>query len=237
MKLAFLFIILTIFFVPGCVEKDCGCAPNYNSKFYFGFEQGLEGWEAGFADYPVNHNPAIYELSYEHAHLPSSIPHNTKGFKISGHNRSDDLFMFIKKELSGLKPNTSYKLTFNIQLASQYPESSVGIGGSSGGSVYLKVGATQKEPLPVEISGYYRMNIDIGSQSNSGADMINIGTIGIPGNEFTYQIIERNNTSHPFTAKSDKSGKIWVIIGTDSAFEGLTTLYYSSIEIKFDEVK
>ncbi len=81
------------------------------------------------------------------------------------------------------------------------------------------------------------MNIDAGSQSDSGADMINIGTIGIPGNEFIYQLIERNNTSHPFTAQTDKSGKLWIVIGTDSGFEGLTTLYYNFIEIKFEEIE
>jgi hypothetical protein len=44
-----------------------------------------------------------------------------------------------------------------------------------------------------------------------------------------------NNQMISFTVTSDKDGSIWVIIGSDSGFEGATTLYYDAIEIGFIE--
>lgn len=35
---------------------------------------------------------------------------------------------------------------------------------------------------------------------------------------------------HPVT--TDDSGQLWVLIGTDSGFEGLTGIYYTTIEIE-----
>ncbi len=79
------------------------------------------------------------------------------------------------------------------------------------------------------------MNIDKGNQSQGGADMLVLSTIGIPGNDFTYQIIRRNNLNQPLNVNSDASGNLWVIIGTDSGFEGTTTLYYNAIEVRLQE--
>ena len=39
------------------------------------------------------------------------------------------------------------------------------------------------------------------------------------------------NPTIPVVATADAAGKIWVFVGTDSGFEGRTTLYYSKITV------
>lgn len=58
-------------------------------------------------------------------------------------NRSDDLFMFLKKQLTDLKPLTSYKINFDIQLASNAISGGIGAGGAPGEGVGIGAGLPQ----------------------------------------------------------------------------------------------
>lgn len=194
-----------------------------------------EDWIAGFSDYPADWEESRFEFQFEHAELPDEVNQNSRSLLVSGRNISDDLFMFLKKEISGLKPNHRYLVSFELEVASQYPEESAGIGGSPGASVFLKAGATDTEPQAVVENGEIRMNIDKGSQSQGGEDMQVLGNIGIPGEEFRYQLIQRDNLQNPLSVQTDASGNLWVIVGTDSGFEGTTTLYYNTIEVTLEE--
>jgi len=204
----------------------------------YDFEENEEGWEGGFADLPEE-GQDIYELQVSHSPLPVETGTTGKSIMIQGHNRSDDLFMFLKKQLTGLAPSTTYQVIFDIEIASQYPTDSPGVGGSPGSSVYLKAGASPEEPLPVLESNagvdHWRMNIDKGNQSQEGADMMNIGHIGIEGEEYEYELIRRGNGERSFGATTDPEGNLWLIIGTDSGFEGLTTLYYTNIQVRLEK--
>ncbi len=207
------------------------------TTFLYNFESDMEGWKVAYSDYPVDSTQhSIYELDKKHTSLPTNLTPNTKGIMVTGHNRSDDLFMYLKRQLIGLKPNQTYQFSFKVTLASQYPLNSVGIGGSPGASVYLKGGANQEEPTnKVATDNFLRNTWDIGSQSNAGSNTVLLGTIGIDGDEVVYKRIQRSNTAK-FTAKTDANGKIWVCVGTDSGYEGKTTLYYDSIEIIAQEI-
>lgn len=66
---------------------------------------------------------------------------------------------------------------------------------------------------------------------NPGQDAVLLGTIGIEGNVFKYQIIKRTNQNSPFTATTNAQGELWVLVGTDSGFEGFTKLYYTKINV------
>lgn len=204
---------------------------------YF-FNDSDEGWTGDFADYPQGDSIA-YELFFKHDTLPENLNANAtiKGLHISGNNGSDDLFMFIKKKISGLRPNTQYEILFNVRLASNAPTGSVGIGGAPGESVYLKAGAALIEPSKELQAGIYLMNIDKGNQSEEGGDMINIGHVGVSANTTQYSVITRSNSaSNGFVITTDSSGEIWVIVGSDSGFEGTTTLYYTQIDVLFNTV-
>ena len=68
------------------------------------------------------------------------------GLYIQGHNRSDDLFMFFKKQVGGLKTDAAYTVVLSLDLATNVPTGSFGIGGSPGESVFVKAGASTAEP-------------------------------------------------------------------------------------------
>ena len=65
--------------------------------FSFSFDGGAEGWTAGFADLPADFDPSTYELDSGHRPLPDGL--EGRGLYIQGHNRSDDLFMFFKRQV------------------------------------------------------------------------------------------------------------------------------------------
>lgn len=224
-----IFLLCALAFSAGCDDDDELQSPD--SVFMYDFEQGDQGWQGGIADFPKDWDQSRFEFEFVHDHLPAEVDEEWKAMRISGRNLSDDLFMFMKKQLTGLKPNHTYDVTFQIELASQYPEASVGIGGSPGASVYLKAGGSATEPIPVEAGDYIRMNIDKGNQAQGGEDMQVLGTIGIPGEEFRYQLIQRDNLQNPIEITTGSNGSLWLIIGTDSGFEGTTTLYYNSVEV------
>jgi hypothetical protein len=216
-----------------CEDDDAMVMPD--DVFFYDFEQDAQGWEGGIADFPKNWDQSRFEFEFTHDRLPADVDEEWKAMRISGRNISDDLFMFMKKQLTGLRPHHTYRVTFQIELASQYPEKSVGIGGSPGASVYLKAGGSATEPMAVEVGDYIRMNIDKGNQAQGGEDMQVLGTIGITGEEFRYQLIQRDNLQNPIEITTDSKGSMWIIIGTDSGFEGTTTLYYNSVEVELRE--
>ncbi|MEK0369383.1 MAG: hypothetical protein QQN62_07270 [Nitrosopumilus sp.] len=214
-----------------CVKDDG--VEKIRKTFIFNFQQNLEEWTADFADYPEGED-IFYELDYGHSPLPLPLDTTQNALKISGNNHSADLFMFIKRRISGLTPNTEYQVLFDIVMVSNAPVNSVGIGGSPGSNVYLKVGATIIEPEKIVVDDFYIMNIDKNNQSSSGKDMIQIGNIGTKKDIFEYTLIKRNNFNKPFKVKTDVNGEVWLIVGTDSGFEGKTTLYYYTITVKLN---
>jgi heat shock protein HslJ len=213
--------------------------PEDGLEFTYTFEDDEEGWITGFADLPADYDPAIYELDSEWQEMPDDL--DGYGIYMQGHNRSDDLFMFLKREVDGLEPGATYRATFRLVLASNVPPGLSGIGGSPGESVYVKVGATTEEPLVEEdpTDGWLRMNIDKGNQATEGEDMINIGDMAnpnlTPDSAGSYELMEQNSGGREFEVMADQDGVLWFIVGTDSGFEGLTTLYYDTITVVLEQ--
>lgn len=200
--------------------------------FKFDFANGLGGWEGGFADYPVGEE-VHYELKWGWQRMPK--PLDGHGLYLSGNNHSDDLFMFAKRRIEGLQPNTPYALGFNVTLATDTPTGCFGVGGAPGESVWVKAGASVIEPMPMEMDDkYYRMNIDKGNQAQGGKDAMVLGNIANSNtdcNKPVYELKSLSNSTAPFEVHTDQSGGLWVLVGTDSGFESTTSLYYASIVI------
>lgn len=238
-KIIQIFVCSMVFF--SCSNEAFELSPieelplNYQSDF----SVDSDGWIGNFADLPVD-DSIIYELEFAHTKLPSPLDTNKNALMIKGSNRSDDLFMYITKKLEGFEPNREYSLILSIKMASNSPWGLIGIGGAPAESVYLKAGVISYKPER-DISfdagfsqGYYVMNIDKGNQSQEGVDMKVLGDIGYEGDsEFT--LIERHYNGTELTATSNEKGELWVIIGTDSGYEGITELYYSDIQLFFVE--
>ncbi|SFQ00820.1 hypothetical protein SAMN04515674_108135 [Pseudarcicella hirudinis] len=199
------------------------------------FEKSFQGWVGGFSDYPVG-SEAFYELKFSQEYLPQPLDTTQKAIRISGNNHSDDLFMFLKKKLTGFKANKSYSGAFEVSFASSAAQNMAGAGGAPGEDVSFGIGITSIEPLKVidSVSHSYKMNIKKINQSKSGDDMKVIGNVANGTNLSKFTIIKRTGE---FTGKTDANGNFWLIVGTDSGFESTTTLYYTGIKVLFTEVK
>ena len=112
----------------------------------FDFSSSDQGFASGFADLPEGYDPALYNLVADHRNLPAELG-GGKGLFISGANRSADLWMFWKKKITGLQPNTEYQVVLDLEIASNVAVGMTGVGGAPGESVYVKAGASQAEPL------------------------------------------------------------------------------------------
>ena len=200
------------------------------ATFTYFFERDAEGWVAGFADLPVDHDERTFDLDADYRALPDGL-HQIRGMFMQGHNRSGDLFMYLKRQVDGLQPNTEYTVSVTVDIATNVQAGLIGIGGSPGESVFVKAGASTVEPTASEGDNrHLRMNIDKGNQSQGGADMVVIGDVAhseVTGNEHRLKFLD--NAGQPLSVKADADGRAWLIVGTDSGFEGLTAVYYARI--------
>jgi len=200
--------------------------------FHFDFDEGPQGFVAGFADYPPAHEE-IYELTSGHRTLPPPLE-SQSGLFISGVNRSDDLFMFFRGPIDGLTPGASYSVEVSVEIATSTPSGCVGVGGAPGESVWIKAGVTAEEPLAVLDDSYLRMNIDIGSQSNSGTQAVVLGDVANSRSceqspAWELKALERQSMPAGISAPAD--GRAWLLIGADSAFESRTDVYFTPASV------
>jgi hypothetical protein len=69
--------------------------------------------------------------------------------------------------------------------------------------------------------------------------MINIGDMAnrnlTPETAGSYELMERNSSGLEFEVTAGENGVVWFIVGTDSGFEGLTTLYYDTITVILEQ--
>jgi hypothetical protein len=216
-------------------------------RLEFDFRQGAQGWEAGFAEYAPEMQGMMFEAGIRP--LPSELGINGTGYYLQGINHSDDLFMFLKRRLGiddGMVPNQEYLLRFTIVFASNAPSGAVGIGGSPGESVFLKAGASIVEPDVYLDSdnGYYLVSVDKGSgNSGNGTAASVIGDIanGLSADEIDIEnppyVSLKREYEHEYTVTANLDGELWLLVGTDSGFEGLTGIYYQSIAVTLIPVK
>ena len=202
------------------------------TEYIYNFQEDSEDWTAGFADYPNEANAEeFYELEFSHSMLPSPLRITDGALKQAGNNHSDDLFMFVKKKITELVPYRTYNISMEIEFASNASNGATGIGGSPAEDVFIKAGASTSEPLKVldNSENYYRMNIDKGNQAQDGANMKLIGDFANGTESSAYNLVTLK-TMNSISVESNSNGEIWLVVGTDSGFEGTTVIYYNKIK-------
>jgi hypothetical protein len=167
------------------------------------------------------------------APLPAPLDPTRNGILLTGANHSDDLFMYITREGPELAPNASYAVRYHVTVATNAPKNCAGIGGAPGESVVLKVGATPVEPARiVDAARYYRANFDHGSQLVGGRDALAVGNIATANSDCAAPRYElKAFDSGPLTVASSAIGRLWLVVGVDSGFEGTTAVYITSVKV------
>jgi hypothetical protein len=216
-------------------------------RLEFDFRDGAQGWEAGFAEYSPEMEDMMLEAGIRP--LPPELGIEGTGYYIQGMNRADDLFMFLKRRLGtdgGVVPGQEYRVKFTIVFASNAPSGAAGIGGSPGESVFLKAGASTVEPevyLDSDTNSYL-INVDKGSGNGESGEAGSVtGNVanGLSADEIDmenppYVSLKRQH-EHEYTVTASPDGELWLLVGTDSGFEGLTGIYYQRIAVTLNPVK
>ena len=212
---------------PGHASK-----PGEELTFTFDLHREPQGFVAGFADY----RPAdaeIYELTSGYRRIGPPLE-SRSGLFLSGVNRSDDLFMFFKTPIGGLRPGALYEVSVSVDIATDTPTGCIGVGGSPGESVWVKAGVAAAEPLPVLKRSFLRMNVDVGSQSRSGAEAVVLGNVANSRRceqprRWEHKSFEARSLPAPIAIPAD--GRVWLLFGTDSGFESLTEIYFTKASV------
>ena len=202
------------------------------------FSTGQHGWTAGFSDYPPA-DEAIYHLQSDYRTLPAPLDTSQRALFISGVNRSDDLFMYWKGQIVGLSPGTRYRASFEVEFATNAPSGCVGVGGAPGENVWIKAGATDIEPESVLDGSFLIMNIDKGNQLTSGENAFVLGDVASsqPCGEGEPQWeLKRLSSMETVDVTADSDGRIWLLVGSDSGFESITSLYYTRVLATFEPI-
>lgn len=197
----------------------------------FSYDFTIEDYNAVaiFSDYPKD-GEAFHELGSSYENLPATFS-DMKGWKLSSSNHSDDVLMAIKIPVDGLRAATLYKATLTVDILTNVSKNCVGIGGAPGESVYVKLAASKEEPLSVLDNDMYRINIDIGNQSQSGIEGLSVGNIANSiecGAETVYEM-KTLAMAESIDVMSDDTGKVWLTSGFDSGFEGYTEVFITKL--------
>jgi hypothetical protein len=209
----------------------------------FDFTASDHGWTAGFADYPPDW-AARMELASGYETLPAGIGRSGKGLFSGGTNHSDDLFMFWKGRVQGLAPGTTYRVRFEVEFASSAPSGCMGIGGAPAEAVHVKIAATVAEPVAAVVQDmdgdYYRLNIDKSDQAGSGEDAFVIGHVGTSNEDchaWRWELVTLDSGAAEYQVTTDTTGALWLLVGTDSGFEGRTEVYYTRVRATFERAR
>jgi hypothetical protein len=228
-------VLVLLFCVPvtPSVLADQDLTAQSQAVLYnFGFQTSQNGWTGGFCDYPAA-DVGDYDLVFARKTLPRSLDSTRWGLYMSGSNYSDDLFMYVKRRISGLQPCTTYRIYFGVEIATNAPSGCMGIGDAPGEGVCVKAGASTVKPVSVlGDDGWYWMNIDKGNQYEPGANALILGNVANANTDcdnprWLYKTLDSG--SWFVRARTDSYGRLWLFAGTDSGFEGTTSLYYTRI--------
>ena len=213
---------------------NAGYAQTGESVLRYTFNQETHSWIPGLCDYKLDATELQFKA--EVRQLPPKLQSDLRAYYLQCHNTPDDLFMFLKKELSasdGIEPNRTYGVSIHVGFLSNAPSGLAGIGGSPGASVVLKAGVSLLEPVAILDTErlYVRLNLDKGDQIQSGGDLQVVSTIenGQPPQAIQpYVYLERVH-HFPTFVHTDRRGVLWITVGAESGFEGLTGIYFYEI--------
>lgn len=226
--------------VSALAELPCGAAERYHHNLHYSFDATPGDWQALFADFTAAVEAGI-EFQAEWREIPAPLT-SRRGFLLSGNNASDDLAMLLTTQISGLQPDALHLLRLDVTIASNVPAGCVGIGGSPGEAVTVKLGASTVRPEVIQADGQFSFNIDKGNQTSGGEDATVVGDIsnneqcdevGFPG---SWQLKTLSNNDASIAVVADADGRAWVYVLTDSGFEGRSSIYVTDFRVAVSRV-
>jgi len=208
------------------------------------FETTVESWSADFAQYSDalftgskkdSLTRAYLQIAMDRTRLPVALDSTKYGLRSQSYNRKDSLFTFFKKKVAGFIPGRDYNVVFDIDLGTSYFEKGVDSLGSPAAAVYLKAGASPNEPTKTLANGYYKFNLDKGKLSQDGTEMVVLGNVSNDTDSQRYVRVRRSNGNKAIKVRPNANGEIWLCVGTESNYKGISILYFDKIKTTITE--
>ena len=204
------------------------------------FNDDSDGWILDYADYNEGLEDSMkFSHDYGVLHVNEDIG-NVSAIIQKGHATNSDLFMFMKQQVSGLPPNSEYRIVLKVEFSSQLLEEFDAGGATSYGS-FLKIGAFTDEPgtkvIPDPESEDLNLVVTdfvINKAHEGSSDIINLGLIEHTEMGADDRIVQAgDNTDNPFFVTTDADGKLWLMVGLDSNAPIYQAIYYTVILSEF----
>jgi hypothetical protein len=175
-------------------------AQSYNTTF----RHGDDSWTAGYTGAPPRADEDdIVKIEWKEID-------NSKGnyvISFEGSNKSKNVFLYIYRQFTELKPNSTYSVIFNTQFFSS----------SQNGLVYVKAGALNHPPMTFDLL-LAEANFQKGKIGYDSRDLEVLGIIyplsGASGIDLS-RPQQMQNYAKPFYANTDKDGSLWLILGIE----------------------
>ncbi|MDE7103746.1 MAG: hypothetical protein K2O46_05795, partial [Bacteroidales bacterium] len=178
-------------------------AQSYNTTFANG-DDGWVGSAVGYQpDLRKNYGISVYWNLFSN---PITQGERT-GLLFKGKNLNGDLFVYAFRQITGLKPNAVYHITFNATVY-DLPKQS-----ARSGRVCVKGGSLLK--IPAHLFLYQvESNFDKGAFGKDGADLqvLDCLEVGPTGSKHVVQ-----NYRRPIEGRTNHKGELYLVIGFEAA--------------------
>ena len=174
------------------------------------------------------------------------------GLLVQSTNRSDDIDMYIVKELGpadGIAPDTTYDVTFlGLSLAGDAPVGALGVGGAP--ELRIEGLATATDPTAFVVDDLDHVRAPPGVFASG--ERVPLGSTGacLADGAVSDRDLEPCPASPARTlfelaeftpegsvsVTSDADGRFWVMVGGHSGFEGFSAIYYTRVVFAFAEI-
>lgn len=230
MKKYILIAILAAAGLWSCNEDSLDAGITVDSNFQSS-TTGEDGWDPGFAGYAATADSSQLDTIAATALLPRGLDTTQYGYRILSRYSKGNMFSYLKKRVSGFTPNKSYEMELRVDLATKYSASAVV------DKVTFKAGVSAIEPLTKLVSGTYAFNLDKGTGSKAGKDVLLSGSIASTNPDSRYYTLSRySNDGQPVTVVANNNGELWFYVGTDSDYKDTTIFYFDRIVARFKEL-
>jgi hypothetical protein len=171
------------------------------------------------------------------------------GLLVQSTNRSDDIDMYIVKELGpedGVAADTTYEVDFlELALAGDAPVGALGVGGAP--ELHISGVATATDPLPFVVDEFdhvrhppgvltFDNSVELGSNGACLADgAVDDGDLEPCPAPPARTLFRLNEFTPDATTQvtTGPEGRFWVMIGGHSGFEGFSAIYYQRVVVRF----
>lgn len=237
-SVSMLLLAMSICF-SGCLDNDM--SPNELLVEYSFFEEGDEGWIGEFAGFPAYMEDSMkLEFKHESFHVSESVG-SVSALKQSGYAVNSNLFMYVKQQVSGLRPSARYLVKIQAELNSQLLEAYSGTLDDEYQGSFLKVGAFNTEPVTMETPDSYNAELSIvaadfdkGDSNRGGIDMVLIGRLEYTDVGAAPIMLNGSNADYPIYAATDQEGKLWIAVGVDTNIPVYQEIAYTYIVATFE---